>query len=119
MRSSTACISHARSAVLPPAIAMQMKAKAIRRQWRQIKSRTRRRTSAHDWVPSWGIGGVLRIGLQPPVLGAGGGIGKTGGSARRRPLQREGQRMGFAARKAPYMFVETPAMGRAEADVRV
>ncbi len=78
MRSSTGCISQARSAVLPPAIAMQTNASAIRCQCRQMKSRTSRPMSTDERAPCCGIRVLSRIGLPPPVLEAGRVIGKAG-----------------------------------------
>ena len=64
MRSSTGSISQARSAVLPPASAMQKNASAIRGQWRQMKSRTSRRTSTDERAPCCGINVLSRMGSR-------------------------------------------------------
>src|ERR1051326_8900306 len=80
MRSSTGSISHARSAVRPPTIAMQANARAIRCACRQMKSRTSRPTSADERASVCGTDELSRIRLPPPVLEVGRDIGKAAGA---------------------------------------
>src|SRR5215467_7935723 len=106
MRSSTGCISQARSAVLAAATPISRKARAIRRTCGRMNSRARRATSATECAPFPRIAGYSRMGSPPAVLEAGDRLGKGGRSARFHAAKGTSHfpAMGFGAELLPTLY---------------
>src|SRR6266436_4541753 len=79
MRSSTGCISQARSAVLAAASPISRAARAMRLACGRMNSRAKRTTSVTEYACLSRIAGYLRMGSPPAVLEAGAALGKAAG----------------------------------------